>query len=205
MLLTEKEVTDGRAGLRRYARSIDDPPRILLLCTANQCRSPMAAALLTRRLDEASVPARVGSAGLLPGGRPAWPEAEAVMAERGIDISAHQSCRLDRSHVAGADLVLGMTREHLREAVVLDPLAYDRAFTLKELARRGGVEPRSRRSLHAWLATLSASREVDELLGADPADDVDDPIGGPISAFRDTADELDALVGRIVRAGWDIR
>ncbi|MCJ7438994.1 MAG: hypothetical protein MUP97_14690 [Acidimicrobiia bacterium] len=35
--------TDGRAGLRRYARGIDDPPRILLLCAANQCRAPMAA------------------------------------------------------------------------------------------------------------------------------------------------------------------
>jgi len=176
-----------------------------VLCTANQCRSPMAAALLARRLDEASVPARVASAGLLPGGRPAWPEAEAVMAEWGIDISAHESRRLDRLHVAGADLVLGMTREHMREAVVLDPVVYDRAFTLKELARRGGSEPRGRRSLDAWLATLSANREVEELLGSDPADDVEDPIGGPMAAFRDTADELDALVVRILRAAWDIR
>jgi len=165
----------------------------------------MAAALLARRLGEASVPARVGSAGLFPGGRAAWPEAEAVMAERGIDISAHESRRLDPLLVAGADLVLGMTREHVREAVVLDPVAYNRAFTLKELARRSGVEPRGRRSLAEWLATLSADREVEELLGADPADDVEDPTGGPISAFRNTADELDALVGRIVRVGWDIR
>jgi len=165
----------------------------------------MAAALLARRLDEASVPARVASAGLLPGGRPAWPEAEAVMAEWGIDISAHESRQLDRLHVAGADLVLGMTREHVREAVVLDPVAYDRAFTLKELARRGGAEPRGRRSLDAWLATLSANREVEDLLGSDPADDVEDPIGGPMAAFRDTADELDALVVRILRAAWDIR
>ena len=164
----------------------------------------MAAALLARRLDEASVPARIRSAGLLPGGRPAWPEAEAVMAERGIDISAHESCRLERLHVAGADLVLGMTREHVREAVVLDPVAYDRAFTVKELARRVGVEPRGRRPLDAWLTALSAGREVKELLGAAAADDVEDPIGGPISAFRKTADELDALMVRIVRAGWDI-
>jgi len=127
------------------------------------------------------------------------------MAERGIDISAHESRQLDRMHVAGADLVLGMTREHVREAVALDPVVYDRAFTLKELARRGGVEPRGRRPLDAWLATLSADREVEDLLGSDPADDVGDPIGGPISAFRDTADELEALIARIVRAAWDVR
>ena len=198
------EDTDGRAGLRRYARSIEDAPRILVLCTANQCRSPMAAALLARRLDEASVPALVRSAGLLPGGRPAWPEAEAVMAEWGLDLSTHESCQMLGLHVSGADLVLGMTREHVREAVALDPVAYERSFTIKELARRGGVEPRGRRSLDAWLAALTANREVEELLGADPADDVEDPIGGPIAAFRDTADELEALVARIVRAGWGV-
>lgn len=173
-----------------------------MLCTANQCRSPMAAAILARHLEAASVPARIASAGLLPGGRPAWPEAEAVMAERGIDLSTHVSRRLDGLHVTGADLVLGMTREHVREAVVLDPVAYDRAFTLKELARRGGAEPRGRQSLDAWLAGLAAARDVEELLGADPVDDVEDPIGGPLSAFRATADELDALVATVVRAAW---
>lgn len=162
----------------------------------------MAAALLALRLADASVRAEVGSAGLLPGGRPAWPEAKAVMAERGIDLSAHQSRQMSAGDVASADLVLGMTREHVREAVVLEPSAYDRAFTLKELARRSGVQPRRARPLDAWLAALAADRELEDLLGADSTDDVEDPIGRPIKAFRATAAELELLVARVVRASW---
>ena len=44
---------------------------ILVVCTGNTCRSPMAAALLGRRLDEAGVKAVVSSAGPLFDGKPA--------------------------------------------------------------------------------------------------------------------------------------
>jgi protein-tyrosine phosphatase len=162
----------------------------------------MAAALLAVRLADASVPAEVASAGMVLGGRPAWPEAQAVMAERGIDLSAHESRQMSAGDVANADLVLGMTREHVREAVVLEPSAYDRAFTLKELARRSSVEPRCDRPLGAWFAALAAERGLEDLLGADSADDVEDPIGRPITAFRATAAELEVLVARVVHASW---
>ena len=36
----------------------------------------------------------------------------------------------------GADLVLTMTREHLRHVVAMDPSAWPRTFTLKEFVRR---------------------------------------------------------------------
>jgi protein-tyrosine-phosphatase len=45
---------------------------------------------------------------------PASENAVAVMAERGIDISDHQSHSLTTDEVAGADLILVMTREHAR-------------------------------------------------------------------------------------------
>lgn len=83
----------------------------------------MAEALLRRRLEAAGIPARVHSAGLLPGGRPATADGVAVMAARGLDTSAHVSRQLTRDLVAGADLVIGMAREHVREAVVLEPAA----------------------------------------------------------------------------------
>jgi protein-tyrosine phosphatase len=162
----------------------------------------MAAALLARRLTEARVHARLKSAGSHEGGRPAWPEARAVMTERGLDLSSHQSRRLAPRHLAEADLVLGMAREHVREAVALEPSAFSRAFTLKELVRRAASRPRGPVSLDEWLASISAEREVTDLLGASAADDVDDPIGRPIAAFRDTADELDDLASRLVRVGW---
>jgi protein-tyrosine phosphatase len=178
------------------------PCRILLLCTANQCRSPMAAALLAGRLSGAQVHAQLKSAGILERGRPAWPEAVAAMAERGFDLTNHRSRHLEGRHVVEADLVVGMAREHVREAVALVPEALDRAFTLKELVRRAEALPRARNPLAVWLASLNAGRDVTELLGAASMDDVDDPIGAPLSAFRDTAAELDDLLARLVQVAW---
>jgi protein-tyrosine-phosphatase len=44
--------------------------QILTLCTANQCRSPMAEVLLQRALDQRGVLATVASAGSMRGGVP---------------------------------------------------------------------------------------------------------------------------------------
>lgn len=162
----------------------------------------MAAALLDRHLSDAGVPAVVGSAGVIAPGQPVWPEAAAVMAERGIDLSGHLSRRMDAGDVVAADLVLGMAREHVREAVTLDPASLDRAFTLKELVRRGEGRPRGDRELHVWLAELASDREPRDLLGAATIDDVEDPIGRPKSAFRKTAKLLDELAARLVRNTW---
>ncbi len=162
----------------------------------------MAEVLLAARLAERGIPADVRSAGLLDGGRPAWPEAAAVVAERGLDLGAHVSCPLEQPIVRDADLVLGMTREHAREAIALEPSAYHRVFTLKELARVGSSRPRGLEPLDTWLAEIAEQRAVEDLLGANPADDVDDPIGGPLDAFRATANELDELLERLVRAAF---
>src|SRR5688500_7832403 len=125
-----------------------------MVCTGNTCRSPMAAALLGRRLDEAGVKAAVSSAGLLFDGKPATDDGVAVMAGRGFDTAAHRSRKLRPELVAGADIVIGMAREHVREAVVLSPAIWGRAFTLKEIVRRG--EERGGRAagepLEQWLA-----------------------------------------------------
>lgn len=163
----------------------------------------MAAALLADRLSNRQVQAEVRSAGILEPGIPARPEAVAAMAERGIDISAHRSCRLDASVVRAADLVLGMAREHAREVVVLDPDAYGHTFTLKELVRRGEADPRHHtEGLGEWCTRLTAERGATDLLGSASTDDVDDPIGAPLSAFRATARELDGLVTRLVKVVW---
>lgn len=146
----------------------------------------------------------VRSAGVLEGGRPAWPEAGAVMAEWGLDLASHESRELDPPIVAGADLVLGMAREHARAAIAMEPSAYARVFTLKELVRVGEPRPRSREPLETWLAEIAEQREIEDLLGTDPVDDVADPIGGPVEAFRETAVELDSLLDRLVRAAFPV-
>jgi protein-tyrosine phosphatase len=173
-----------------------------MLCTGNTCRSPMAAALLGRRLDDAGVKATVVSAGLLFDGKAATDHGVAVMADRGLDTSGHRSRKLRPEVMAGADLVLAMARTHVREAVALaGPAVLGKAFTLKEIVRRG--EERGGRApgeaLDAWLARLAAGRRPTELLGDSDVDDVADPIGGPRRSYERTADELDDLTARFAR------
>ena len=62
-------------------------PRVLILCTGNSCRSHMAEGLLRRAAGDLI---EVHSAGSKPAGY-VHPKAIAVLAEIGIDISAHTS------------------------------------------------------------------------------------------------------------------
>jgi low molecular weight protein-tyrosine phosphatase len=168
---------------------------ILLLCTANVCRSVMAQAMLSARLTGRSAPVSVTSAGLLAGGRQPPAEVVAVMAARGMDIAGHVSRRVAAADLAAADLVLGMAREHARHASVLLPECWPRTFTLSELLRRGRQagarapgEP-----LGDWLARAGRDRGRHNLLGSGPGDDVPDPYGGPLAGYQATASLLDRL------------
>ena len=62
-------------------------PLVLILCTGNSCRSHLAEGILRAAVGEA---AEVASAGSVPAGY-VHPMAVEVMAEIGIDISAHTS------------------------------------------------------------------------------------------------------------------
>lgn len=166
----------------------------------------MAEALLRHRLRAHGVDARVSSAGLLPAGSPAMPEAVAVMAARGLVLDEHRSRRIDPSILDQADLIIGMTREHVREVAVLDPSALARTFTLKELVRAGyDVGPRRPGdAVSAWLARVGAQRRREALLGVghDPAYDVEDPVGRPRAEYEHTATELEGLLERLVALVW---
>ncbi|MGH9051386.1 MAG: hypothetical protein ACRDY4_16765 [Acidimicrobiia bacterium] len=177
---------------------------ILVVCTANLCRSPMAAEIFRRRLCERGATATIGSAGLLEPDLPAVEGARQALAGRGLDASGHLSRRVDAELVRAADLVLGLERRHVREVVVLDPAAWSRAFTLKEIVRRGeAVGPRDAgEPWPRWLERVNFGRQRAELLGSSPADDVADPMGGAFEDYEATADELDDLVRRLVDLGW---
>ncbi|MDQ3385370.1 MAG: hypothetical protein M3503_05075, partial [Actinomycetota bacterium] len=97
-------------------------------------------------------------------------------------------------------LVVCMARSHARDAVVLHPPSWSRTYTLKELVRRGEAVGARRpgQPLDAWLTELGRGRQRAALLGADPDDDVADPIGGPDSAYEATAALLEDLVARAV-------
>ena len=156
----------------------------------------MAEGLFRRRLTERGIGASVRSCGLVTEGQPASAHSVSAMARRGIDIEAHRSRLLERSLVHGADLVVGMERQHVREAVVLDPDAFIKSFTLPELVRRGRAigERKPAEPVGDWLARAAAGRLPTDLLGHDPADEIADPIGRSAKRYEQTATELESLV-----------
>lgn len=169
----------------------------------------MGEVLLRDRLARRGIDARVSSAGLLGDDVPASEGSIRAMTRRGLDLSAHRSRRMTAELVQASDLVLGMAREHVREAVVLVPEALDRTFTLREVVRRAeragrrrladparpelGLEP-----FEAWLARVGEGRRPSDLLGTSPDDDVEDPMGMSRRAYERTAVVISDLVDRLV-------
>ena len=163
----------------------------------------MAEALLRHRLDGTGVDAHVSSAGLLYDGVEASTGSVVAMARRQIDLTGHRSRILSAAHLKGTDLVLGMARMHVREAVVLDRTQFGRIFTLKEFVRRAErAGARNDEAFDQWLGHVAAGRRTADLLGEDPVDDIDDPIGGPQRLYERTATEISGLIDRVVALGW---
>lgn len=162
----------------------------------------MAEGLLRHRVGDRGV--AVSSAGMLRDGDAASTHGISALSRRGIDLVAHQSRRMTADLLRQADLVLGMAREHVREAAVLAPEAWGRTFTLKELVRRGEqAGPRALdQPLDEWLAKVGADRRRSELMGGGAADDIADPYGMAASDYERTACELEDLVDRLVALVW---
>ena len=164
----------------------------------------MAEAMLRGRLEERDIDASVSSAGVVADGGGPSETAVQVMADLGIPIADHRSRLLSPELVASSDLVVGLAREHVREAALLVPSAYPRTFTLKELVRRGGeVGARGDdESFEGWLARLHDGRNSLMHLGTSPDDDVEDPIGRRPAVYERVADELAQLVDQFVDLAW---
>jgi protein-tyrosine phosphatase len=192
------ELSRSRDDNRRAAE--ETPIYLLFVCTAGRCRSPMAAALLEKRLGEVGSRVSVSSGGLRFTGERMPPVGVSLMARHGVDLSGHIGVQVTEHSVAEADIVLGMTREHVREVVGILPEAWPKTFTLKDFVRRAErAGPRYRHQRIAdWLESVGAERQPYEALGADSKDDVADPFRRRAWVWRRVVREMDGLVTRMV-------
>lgn len=177
---------------------------ILVICTGNICRSPIAEGLLRDALqrrfaERAPEVASAGTGGLEGSG--AKPESVQAAAELGIDIGGHIARRLTAEMADGADLILCMASEHRGRFAAGSDRA-DRAFTLKELVRLLETLP-------ATAADAGPGRMNDRIAAANLArrrgvvpasrdEDVADPLGQPLEAYRAIAWEIETWIERLV-------
>ena len=139
-------------------------PGILVVCTANICRSPVVEAILRARLQERGFADwRVASAGTiaLPGFSAAEHSTE-VMAELGFDLRGHRSQPARETQLASADLVLCMEDRHKRALQHEFPHHGSKVYLLAEM--------------------VGETREVA------------DPIGGPRQGYERMVDEVMGLI-----------
>lgn len=139
-------------------------PSILIVCFANQCRSPMAEGILQKLVETRPDHDqwRVESAGICADlGSPATKHAQVIMACKGIDISSHFSQPVDKKLIKQFDLVLTMEKIHRDTLKHKFPEYSDRIFMISEMV--GKVE------------------------------DIADPIGGELEDYRVTADILEGI------------
>lgn len=194
----------------------DDPiVELMVVCTGNIARSPLAAVLLEdharRRLGERA-PVLVRSAGThARPGNPAVAGSRRAAAARGLDLSRHRAAPLDPDRVGRCDLTVTMTERHRRDVTRLRPGAGDRTFTLTRLAALlagvpGGTGPAGagvpdaasgiRERVRSVVAAAVRMREEQDLA----AEDIADPIALPPPAYEGLAEDLDALLGTVADA-----
>ena len=129
----------GRLGILGLERELGEIVRlgpdlifsVLVVCTGNACRSPMAAGILSKMLAGERV--FICSAGTgAPNGMQATNYAVAAVGEMGVDLRLHRSQQLDAGIIAGADLILVMEEYHRQRVLQIAPGAESRTRLLGE-------------------------------------------------------------------------
>jgi len=121
---------------------------VLVVCTGNICRSPMAAALVSEAARRRGRELRVGSAGVAAlVGAHAAPPAVDLMAARGIDLSGHRARQISEELGLASDLILVMEQGQRQFIVERWPRLRGRVYRLgerhgEEIADPYGLSPK---------------------------------------------------------------
>jgi protein-tyrosine-phosphatase len=143
--------------------------KILFVCTANICRSPMAQEIFNALAEDGGLPFQAESAGTAAlEGRPMAENSLAALEEVGIYPEAHRARRVSEAMIGEAELVLAMTPQH--------------AATLRRL---GGDPPRGIHALPEFAIGVAG-------------EGIPDPYGLTMTAYRSTLRQLYEYVERVV-------
>ena len=177
---------------------------VLVVCTANICRSPVGERLLVARLHGSGV--TVGSAGTSAlVGRPVDPPMRELMVGAGLPAEPFAARQINSELLRHAALVLTMTREHRAAVVATAPAAVRRTFLLTEaadiaeaVAAAGwpAVVPAEPAARLAALPSLAGPHRVPGGSG----DDVPDPYRRPAEAYEACFALIEDAVDRLARA-----
>jgi protein arginine phosphatase len=108
--------------------------RILFVCTANICRSPMADCYLKKLVAENGLNFDVKSAGFLESNHPISENSRLTLQENGIDASAHVSTKMNEEVIYGSWLILTMTESHKNGVIDRYPNAALKTYTISEFS-----------------------------------------------------------------------
>ncbi|MCC5840195.1 MAG: low molecular weight protein arginine phosphatase [Opitutales bacterium] len=147
--------------------------KVVVACTGNTCRSPMAAHLLRHALAAEEEPLNtleVVSAGVSAfAGDPPSENAVRALGKVGLDLSPHRSRRFAPELAEGAGVIFVMTEAHRQ-------IIRERFPDIK--------------------APLLLFRE---LMGGHNAPEVPDPFGGTLTDYIDTRDSLAEAIPSVLR------
>lgn len=176
-----------------------DVRTILVVCTANEARSPLIQRVLAAEFDH-HAPGRFsvisGGTRVSRPGSPMAPVARSVLRANGFTESPFASQALSANMIADADLIIAAETSHMDAILDLAPSAMKRTFTLLQLAEMaaaylvGGVDVPFIEMAPVLRGTVRANHSGEF--------DLEDPVGYSAAQVRALGDRVNASVQLIV-------